>query len=146
MAEKIRGNTTLSGTWAEVWIDGDKIFECSKIEKKITANREDVQLGIDVDSKITGIKGEFTLAVKKVYSRYNDVFENWKKGIDQRVQIISKLQDPDAVRGQIERYATDNCWFNELPLVIYEKGAIIEQEVTGGFTPTDMQILDSIQI
>lgn len=142
---KIRGNKTLSGTWAEVWIDGDKIFEVSKIEQKITANREDVQFGIDVDSKITGLKGEFTLTVKKVYSRYVEIFEDWKKGIDKRVQIISKLQDPDAVGGQIERYATDNCWFNDLPMVGYEKGGIIEQEVTGGFTVTDMQVLDTIK-
>ncbi len=140
----LRGNKTLSGTWGEVWVDGDKIFECSKIEQKITANREDVQLGIDVDSKITGLKGEFTLGVKRVYTRYTDVLENWKKGIDQRIQIICKLQDPDASGEQMERYATENCWFNDLPLVSYEKGAVIEQEVTGGFTPSDMQVLDEI--
>lgn len=144
MAEKVRGNRTLTGTHAEVWVDGDKIFECSKIEQKITANREDVQIDFDVDSKITGLKGEFTLTVKKVYTRYLDIFESWKKGIDQRVQIISKLHDPDAVGGQMERYSTDNCWFNDLPLVNWEKGGIVEQEVSGGFTPTDMINLDKI--
>lgn len=46
--EVIRGNKTLSGTWGELWINGEKIFEFSKIEMKVTANREDVQLGIDV--------------------------------------------------------------------------------------------------
>ena len=56
--EVIRGNKTLSGTWGELWINGEKIFEFSKIEMKVTANREDVQMGIDVDSKITGLKGE----------------------------------------------------------------------------------------
>lgn len=142
----IRGNKVLSGNWGEVWVDGNKVLECSKIEQKITANREDVQLGLDVDSKITGLKGEFTLTVKRVYTRYTDVFDNWKKGLDQRVQLICKLQDPDSSGEQIERYATENCWFNDLPLIAYEKGAIIEQEVTGGFTPTDMQILDSISM
>ena len=34
MAESIRGNKTLSGTWGELWIDGEKIFEFSKIELK----------------------------------------------------------------------------------------------------------------
>ena len=61
-----------------------------------------------------------------------------------RVQIISKLADPDAVNGQQERYSTDNCWFNDLPIVGYEMGAIIEQEFTGGFTPSDMVNLDRI--
>ena len=118
---KIRGNKTLSGTWGEVWVDGEKIFELSKVELKITANREDVQLGLDVDSKMTGLKGELTLTTKKVYSRYNAVFENWKKGIDQRSQIITKL-----------------------PLITMEMGGIIEQEVSGGFTPSDLVNLDKI--
>ena len=65
MAESIRGNKTLSGTWGELWIDGEKIFEFSKIELKVTANREEVQIGIDVDSKITGLKGEGSYTVKK---------------------------------------------------------------------------------
>lgn len=141
---KQKGNKTLTGTWGEVWVDGEKIWEFSKIEVKVTANREDVQLDIDVDSKITGLKGEFTLGLKKVYSRYATVFENWKKGIDIRSQIITKLADPDAVGGQQERYSIDNCWFSELPLVTMEKGAIIEEEVSGGFTPTDMVNLDRI--
>ena len=51
----IRGNRILSGTYAEVWVDGEKIFEVSKIELKVTANREDVEIGLDVDSKMTGV-------------------------------------------------------------------------------------------
>ena len=141
---KLKGNRTLSGTYGEVWVDGEKIWEFSKIEAKVTANREDVQLDLDVDSKITGLKGEFTLTLKKVYSRYNAVFESWEKGVDQRSQIITKLADPDAAGGQQERYSIDNCWFNELPLVNMEKGGIIEEEVSGGFTPTDMINLDQI--
>ena len=93
---------------------------------------------------MTGLKGELTLTTKKVYSRYNAVFENWKKGIDQRSQIITKLADPDAVGGQIERYSCDNIWFNELPLITMEMGGIIEQEVSGGFTPSDLVNLDKI--
>ncbi len=141
---KIKGNKTLTGSWGEVWVNGEKIWELSKIEQKITANREDVQLGLDVDSKMTGMKGEFTLTVKKVYTRFWDIVEDMKKGLDTRVQIISKLADPDAVNAQEERYSTDNCWFNDLPIVNYEMGALIEQEFTGGFTPSDMVNLDRI--
>lgn len=32
---EIQGNRTLSGTWAEVWIDGEKIMELSKISLKV---------------------------------------------------------------------------------------------------------------
>lgn len=142
---KIKGNHTLSGTWGEVWVDGEKIFELSKIEQKVTINREDVQIDIDVDSKATGLKGEFTLAVKKVYTRFFRILDQMKQGKDVRVQIIAKLADPDTIGGQQERYSTDNCWFNDLPLVGWEKGKSIEQEFTGGFTPSDMINLDQIK-
>ena len=127
---KLRGNRTLTGTWGEIWVDGVLIAELSKIEVKVSANREDVQLDIDVDSKMTGIKGEFTLTIKKAYTRYS--------------QIITKLADPDTTNGQQERYSIDNCWYNDLPLVTYEKGGLIEEEATGGFTPSDMVNLDAI--
>ena len=74
---KLRGNRTLTGTWGEIWVDGELIAELSKVEVKVSANREDVQLDIDVDSKMTGIKGEFTLTIKKAYTRYNKVLESW---------------------------------------------------------------------
>ena len=128
MAESIRGNKTLSGTWGELWIDGEKIFEFSKIELKVTANREDVQIGIDVDSKITGLKGEGSYTVKKVYTRAKAILESWKKGKDVRCQIIAKLKDPDAVNGQTERWSANNVWHTELPVVNWEKGGIVEEE------------------
>lgn len=68
--KKVQGNQTLTGSWAEVWVNGDKIWELSKIEAKVIANREVVQLGYDVDSKMTGLKGELSMTIKKVYSRY----------------------------------------------------------------------------
>lgn len=140
----IRGNKTLSGTWGELWIDGEKIFEFSKIELKVTVNREDVQLGIDVDSKMTGLKGEGSYVVKKVYTRAKSALEKLAKGIDVRSEIIAKLEDPDAVGGQIERWSCDNVWLNEIPVVNWEKGGIIEEENTLGFTPSDLQNLDAV--
>lgn len=141
---KLRGNKTLSGTWGQLWIDGELCAEMSKVELKVSANREDVQIDFDVDSKMTGLKGELTLGFKKVYSRFVGILESWQQGEDKRCIIMTKLADKDAVGKQEERYSIDNCWFNELPIVNYEKGAIIEEEVSGGFTPSDMVNLDKI--
>ena len=141
----IRGNQVLTGTWGELWIDGIAVAEAKKVEAKMTANREDVQIGIDVDSKITGLKGEITITIGKVYSSYNTVLKNYKNGKDVRSQLITKVADPDAVGGQQERWSFDNVWWNDLPLVIYEKGALIEEELTGGFTPSDAVNLDEIK-
>ena len=143
--DKLRGNQVLSGTWGELWIDGFKVLEFKKVEVKASTNREDIQVGIAVDSKMTGVKGEITVTTNKVYSRYYDILEKYKSGKDVRSQIITKLADPDAVNGQQERYSIDNVWWNDLPIFSAEMGGIIEEELTGGFTPTDISILDKIK-
>ena len=138
---KLRGNRTLTGTWGEIWVDGELIAELSKIEVKVSANREDVQLDIDVDSKMTGIKGEFTLTIKKAYTRYNKVLESWKKGVDLRSQIITKLADPDATNGQQERYSIDNCWYISVFKVLFN----VVQTVFNGIASVISSVWDKVK-
>ena len=66
---EIPGNRHLSGTWGEMWVDGFKIAEMNKISVKVTLNKEEVQTGMDVDTKIVGAKGEGTVSLIKSYSR-----------------------------------------------------------------------------
>ena len=56
----------------------------------------------------------------------------------------AKLKDPDAVNGQTERWSANNVWHTELPVVNWEKGGIVEEETSIGFTPSDLQNLDQI--
>lgn len=142
---KLRGNQRLTGSWSRLWVNGIPILEFKKIEVKVSVNREDVQMGIDVDSKMTGLKGEWNMTVGKVYSSYNSVMKDFTKGKDTRMQLMAKLADPDAVNSQEERWSFDNCWINELPLFIAEKGALIDEELSGGFTPSDAVNLDEIK-
>lgn len=144
MSDNIRGNRTLSGTWAEVWWNGFRILEVSKITAKVTVNREDVQLGLDVDSKITGWKGEGTVSMIKVFTRFEDVRQEVARGHDPRGTIITKLKDPDATGGQTERYQIGNVAMSEFGFE-YEKGAVVKQEVPFSFTPSDMINLDAVQ-
>lgn len=144
MSETIRGNRFLSGTWAEVWFNGFRILETTKINVKVTFNREDVQIGLDVDTKVVGQKGEGTLGISKVYTRFEDVRQEIARGHDPRGTIITKLKDPDAVGGQTERYQIGNIALTELGLE-YEKGTVVKQEVPFSFTPSDMINLDAIQ-
>lgn len=143
---KLKGNKILTGSYGEVWIDGEKIMELEKIEAKITINREDVQIGLDVDSNMTGLKGELNITINKLFSRWGRYYEDYfKKGIDKRFEIIAKLKDPNARNGQMERYSIGNCWLNDLPLINYEVGKTIKEEVSGGFTPSDLKSLDEIK-
>ena len=141
---EIKGNRHLSRTWAELWFNGIKIGEMNKITTKITANREDVQTGLSVDSKITGLKGEGTISLIKTYTRFEDVRKEIVKGKDPRGTIIAKLKDPDAEGGQTERWQVGNVALSEFGFE-WEKGSVVKQEYPFTFTPTDMISLDEIK-
>ena len=144
MSNEIRGNRFLSGTWAECWFNGIKILEISKISTQVTVNREDVQVGLDVDTKVTGLKGEGTISMIKAFTRFEDVRQEVARGHDPRGVIIAKLKDPDATGGQTERYQIGNIALSEFGFE-YEKGAVVKQEVPFSFTPSDMINLDAVQ-
>lgn len=102
-----------------------------------------MQLGIDVDSKITGQKGEGTLSLLKAFTRFEDVRTAISRGEDPRGTIVTKLKDPDATGGQTERYQIGNVALSEFGFE-YEKGAVVKQEIPFVFTPSDMINLDAI--
>lgn len=139
----IQGNRYLAGSYAEVYWNGIKVLGCNKISLKVSVNREDIQVGLDIDTKITGLKGEGTIAVNRTYSAFESVRREIIAGKDPRGTIVTKLKDPDAKGGQIERYQIGNVALNEFPLE-YEHGAAVKSEFPFGFTPGDMICLDKI--
>lgn len=141
--DNLKGNRMLSGTWAELWFNGFKIGEMNKISVKVTVNREEVQLGIDVDTKVTGQKGEGTMSLIKAFTRFEDVRTAISEGKDPRGIIVSKLKDPDATGGQTERWQIGNVALSEFGFE-WEKGAVVKQEYPFSFTPSDMINLDAI--
>ena len=145
MSENIRGNRTISGAYGELWLDNEKVAELKSIEGKIKAERADVQLGISVDSKITGLKGEGTVTIYKVYTRGKKILENWSKGKDVRSRIVTSIKDPDSLKGQEERVSIDNVWFNSIDLVKFSRGEIVEEEIPFGFTPSDVKYENAIK-
>ncbi|MCI8736859.1 MAG: terminase [Lachnospiraceae bacterium] len=141
--EQIAANKHLSGTWAEITFNGIRIAEATKITAKVTVNREEVQTGLNVDTKPTGLKGEGTLTLVKTYTRFEDVRTEIMKGRDPRGTIIAKLKDPAAEGGQTERWQIGNVALSEFGFE-WEKGAVVKQETPFTFTPTDMINLDAI--
>lgn len=139
----IQGNRYLAGSYAEVYWNGIKVLGCNKISLKVSVNREDIQVGLDIDTKITGLKGEGTIAVNRTYSAFESVRREIIAGKDPRGTIVTKLKDPDAKGGQIERYQIGNVALNEFPLE-YEHGAAVKSEFPFRFTPGDMICLDKI--
>lgn len=132
----------MSGTHGYLWWNGSICYEITSFEAKITANRETINFAGDMwdDSKLMGIAGEWSATIKKVYSRGKEVAEKLAQGIDMRLTLIGKLEDPD--NGGTERIQLDSCWLDELTLMKFENGSIIEDEFSGGFT--GFKYLDTI--
>ena len=144
---KLRGNHQVNGSWGQVWLDGELVFEVESFEAKVTANRETVIIDMDEDSKLVGLKGEGTLKVKKVFSRgKKTLLEAWKRGEDPRSTLVGKLKDPDTIGKQSERVSIGNVWFDELTLMQFEKAKKLEDEYKFGFTPSDASFMDTIDV
>lgn len=144
-AVKFRGNKRWNGSWGKVWWDNELLFEISKFEVNVTADREDVLIGISKDSKVVSFTGDFTITIKSVVNRnINKWLEAWKAGLDPRSTLVGLIEDPDAVNGQKERISIDNCWFNKVSLLNFEKGKVVEKEYSGGFTPEDAVYIEKI--
>ena len=142
----LQGNRTLSGSFAEVWVDGARIAELSELTVTVKLQREKVQLGMDVDSKITGYEGSGTMVLKQVYTRFYEVLEQARKGVDKRCTITTALKDPDAAGGAQERYSIRNVAFRELPFIGYKMGEVNQQKLPFSFRPSDLVCMDAIEV
>lgn len=143
---KYRGRRRWNGSQGKVWWDGELLFEIESFECKVTADREDVLIGNSKDSKIVSLTGSGTLTIKSVINRnINAYLEEWKNGHDPRATLVGLLDDPDAVDGQKERVSIDNVFFNELALMNFKKGEVVEKEFPFGFTPEDAKFIETVE-
>lgn len=115
----------ISGTWGEVWLDGDKVSECYGLQAKVSFNKEDIALcgQMASDKKVTSIECTGSLRMHKVTSRMAlAIGENIRNGKDVRFTIVSKLKDPDAYGA--ERVVLSNVSFDDLTLADWEAKSV----------------------
>ena len=115
----LSASRVLSGSFAELWIDGRRVAEASAVRLTVKLQRADVQIGMDIDSKITGWQGVGELTLRQVFSRFFDIVQGAKGGREVRVTITTALKDPDSMNGEEERYSVANVALDELPPVNY---------------------------
>lgn len=133
----------MSGTFGEVWLDGDYVAEIFKMQGKFTFNKTEItQAGkMVVDSKVTSVKGTGSLGMHKVNSRMAiKIGEAILNGKDLRFTVVSKLDDPDAYGA--ERVALSGVSFDDLTLIDWEAGVVGKIECP--FTFTDRKFLDQV--
>ena len=128
----------ISGTWGEVWLNGDYVAECYGLQVKIAYTKEDVPMcrQMFVDTKTTSVKGTGSLKMHKVNSRMVSVIgEQIVNGKDIRFTIVSKLDDPDAYGA--ERVSISNVSFDDLTVADWEaaKKGVIESPFTFAAAP-----------
>lgn len=133
----------ISGTWGEVWMDGDYVSECYGCKLAAKTNKEKIQLAgkMATDNKVTSIELTGSLKLYKCNSRMARLMgDKLKQGKDVRFTIISKLDDPDGYGA--ERVAVTGVSFDDLTLADWEVGKTGSTE--NPFTYTDYKFLDLI--
>lgn len=138
MAEKIRGNKQINGTFGAVWVNGEKWMDVDSFEAKVAVDYEDINMAEDLAThkKMTGWNGEGSMTVKKVYSRGSSLMARAvKTGILPEVTIVGKLADPDAFGS--ERVALNDVTFNEFTLMAFEQKTLATEELAFNFADYD---------
>lgn len=132
----------MSGTWGQIWVDGELWAEISAFQAKLSYTKEDQQFAgqMAVDTKITNVKGTGSVTIKKVYTRTGGNSDAVMQGIDVRHTIIGKLADPSAYGA--ERVALKNVSFDEDTLMDFRVGST--QEISLPFTFTEREWLDRV--
>lgn len=134
----------ISGTFGEVWLDGEKISECKGCQGKVSKNKEKVYLCgmLFADHKVMALEGTGSLTLYKADSGMIQKQADIQDGIDRRFTIVSALKDPDSYGA--ERIAFYNVSFDDLTLADWQRAAI--GEITAPFTFTRFELLDQIDV
>ena len=132
----------INGTYGEVWVDGEKIAECTACQLKVNKNKETINLcgQFMSDTKATSASGTGSLTLYKVDSGFAQKLSDIQSGIDRRFTVISKLRDPDSYGA--ERVAVYNVSFDDLTLADWR--AATGCTVTAPFTYSRYEFLDQI--
>lgn len=133
----------LNGSFGYVQADGEDWGEINGIEVKISAKFEDVQRGMDLDGKMVARSGTGKITMMKAFSRARKYVEDIKAGKTPSMRIVAWVADPD-LGGAEERVAISNVNITELPVIKFEHGGIITDEIPFTFSPCDLTYLDSI--
>lgn len=143
MAENVKANQIIRGTYGRVWIDGELFANVKSFEAKITLNYEEVDLSNDLGKhqRYIGFTGEGTMTLHKVDSK---ILAKLAKGIKSgelpEISIVGKLEDPTALGA--ERISFTEVTIDEVMALKYENATIGEEEVPFKFA--DYEPLDLI--
>ncbi len=134
----------INGTYGEVWVDGEKIAECTACQAKVAKQKETIRLcgQFMSDTKATGADGTGSLTLYHVDSGFLQRQRDLQSGVDPRCTVIAKLRDPDSYGA--ERVALYNVSFDDLTLADWAAAAV--GTITAPFTFSRYELLDEIEV
>lgn len=135
----------INGTFGEVWLNGQYVGECFKLQAKDSYTRDKIPMAgkLRPGYKLASIEGTGSMGLHKVSTRMADLIgDSIKAGRDPSFTIISKLDDPDAYGA--ERISFTGVLFNDLTLADWEVATI--GQVEAPFTYDDYEFLDKIEV
>ena len=121
----------INGTYGEVWVDGEKVAECTACQAKVAKQKE-----------TTGADGTGSLTLYHVDSGFLQRQRDLQSGVDPRCTVIAKLRDPDSYGA--ERVALYNVSFDDLTLADW--AAATNGTITAPFTFSRYELLDTIEV
>ena len=134
----------INGTYGEVWVDGEKVAECTACQAKVAKQKETIRLcgQFMSDAKATGADGTGSLTLYHVDSGFLQRQRDLQSGVDPRCTVITKLRDPDSYGA--ERVALYNVSFDDLTLADWQAAAV--GTITAPFTFSRYDLLDTIEV
>lgn len=141
--KEFKAEQVISGTWGELWYDGEYMAEIISCKAEVGYKKTAVQQACKMieGQKITGLepKGEFKIhhINSKVMKKEQAAL---KEGKTATHTIIAKVDDPDAIGA--EKVAFYNCVLDKMILADFESGKMGERSY--GFTFDDWDVLETI--
>lgn len=132
----------INGTYGEIWLDGEKLAECTACQLRVAKNKDTINLcgQFMSDRKATSGDGTGSLTLYHVDSGMLQRQADLQSGVDRRFTMISKLRDPDSWGA--ERVAVYNVSFDDLTLADWQAATV--GTVTAAFTFSRYELLDLI--
>ena len=143
MADDVKTNQIIRGTFGRVWIDGELFANVKSFEAKLTLNYEEVDLSNDLGKhqRYMGFTGEGTMTLHKINSKiFAKLAKAIKSGDMPEISVVGKLEDPTALGA--ERVSFTEVTIDEVMALKFENATIGEEEVPFKFT--DYEPLDLI--
>lgn len=133
----------MSGTWGEVWVDGELWMELSGAQAKYSYSKSKINMcgNMVTGNKVTAVSGTGTISVHKVYTRERARADSILEGKDVRATVIIKLADPDAFGA--ERVALYDVSFDDETIADFTAGE--PGKVSYPFTFGRREWLDTVE-